>query len=167
MQTLVLALGNPLRGDDGAGAAVLEALQACALPPDVSLIDGGTAGLETVLLLQDCDRALIIDAAEMGLAPGTWRCFTPASVRMASGNLAQRVTVHYAGLAEALALGEALNILPPHILIFGIQAADIGWVPGLSAPVAAAIPAVGDAVLAALWASEPWETRHDLSYFDY
>jgi hydrogenase maturation protease len=31
MTTLILALGNPLRGDDGIGAAVLEALPACHL----------------------------------------------------------------------------------------------------------------------------------------
>ena len=40
VRTLVLALGNPLRGDDGVGAAVLDCLRMCALPPEVE------AGLE-------------------------------------------------------------------------------------------------------------------------
>jgi hypothetical protein len=58
--TLVLALGNPLRGDDGIGAAILEALaRSESLPQDVTLLDGGVAGLETALLMRrrwDSDR---------------------------------------------------------------------------------------------------------------
>lgn len=149
MNTLILALGNPLRGDDGIGAAVLEAIDRQVLPPEVTLIEGGTPGLETVLLLQDYDRALIIDAADMGQPPGTWRCFTPESALLAAGDLALRGTVHYAGLAEALALGAALNVLPLTILIFGVQPESIGWTPGLSAAAAAAVAPVAQAVIEA------------------
>ena len=72
--TLVLALGNPDRGDDGVGQAVLRDLtERGPLPPTVEVLDGGLAGLETCLLLQGRRRALIVDAADMGLAPGEWR----------------------------------------------------------------------------------------------
>lgn len=151
VKTLVLALGNPLRGDDGIGAAVLDALTRGPLPAGVTLIDGGTAGLETVLTLQGYDRALIIDAAYMGRSPGSWECFTPESVHLEAGNLALRGTVHYAGLAEALALGAALNTLPPTIMIFGVQPESIGWTQGLSTAAAAVIPEVAAAVAAALF----------------
>ncbi len=147
MQTLILALGNPLRGDDGIGAAVLAALAAHPLPPEVTLLEGGTPGLELVLMLRDCERAIIIDAAEMGQAPGTWMRFTPESVRLKSRDLYLRGTLHYAGLAEALSLGAAMNLLPPEIIIYGIQPEAIGWEPGLSATVAAAIPGVCAALL--------------------
>lgn len=66
--TLILGLGNPLRGDDGVGTAVITTLQNEPLPPDVDVVDGGTAGLELVLLLQKYRRVLVVDAAEMGLA---------------------------------------------------------------------------------------------------
>jgi hydrogenase maturation protease len=59
-------------------------------------------------------------------------------------------TLHYAGLAEALALGEALGVLPKEIVVYGIQPAEIGWSPGLSESVAAAIPAVCEAILSEL-----------------
>lgn len=146
-KTLVLALGNPLRGDDGAGAAVIEALQAAALPGGVDLLEGGTPGLETVLLLQGYARVLIVDAAEMGDRPGEWRCFSREAVRLGARDLYLRGTLHYAGLAEALALGEALELLPPEITIYGIQPQEIGWEPGLSPAVAQAIPGLTHAIL--------------------
>ncbi len=145
MNTLILALGNPLRGDDGVGAAVLQALQEKNLP-NATLMDGGTAGLETVLLLEGADCAIIIDAADMGEAPGTWRRFSPDQVRMEARDMHLRGTLHYAGLSEALALGAAMNMLPPEILIFGIQPEEIGWEIGLSTAVAAAVPAVCAAI---------------------
>ena len=50
MHTLILGLGNPLRGDDGVGTAVIANLRNHPdLPPDVDLVDGGTAGLETAV----------------------------------------------------------------------------------------------------------------------
>lgn len=147
--TLVLALGNPLRGDDGAGPAVAERL--ADLPASVAeVVDGGTAGLETVLLLEGYPRAIIVDAADMGRAPGEWARFRAEDVRLGAGDLGQIGILHGAGLAEALALGAALDMLPPEIVIYGIQPAEIGWAPGLSAPVAAAAAAVSDAIRAEL-----------------
>lgn len=144
MATLILALGNPLRGDDGLGAAVLAQLASLALPPDVTLVEGGTPGLETVLLLQGYQRAIIVDAAEMGLTPGAWRLLQPDVIAPSAAGLTG--TLHNAGLAEALHLGAALNILPPEIVVFGIQPQSIGWEPGLSAAAAAAVPVVAQAI---------------------
>lgn len=144
--TRVIALGNPLRGDDGIGAAVLAELTRYPLPAGIELLDGGTPGLETVLLLQGCHRVLFIDAADLGLAPGQWRRFTLAEARLLSHDLTLRGTLHYAGLAEALTLGEALGQLPPYLTIYGIQPADIGWEIGLSAAVQTAIAPIAQAI---------------------
>ncbi len=145
--TLVLALGNPLRGDDGVGAAVIARLAEAHLPQGVDLRDGGTPGLETVLLLQGYRRVIIVDAAEMGQAPGAWVRFGPEEVRLQAADMHLRGTLHYAGLAEALALGGALEVLPPEIVIYGVQPTEIGWTVGLSAPVAEAVAAVCTAIL--------------------
>ncbi len=143
---LVLALGNPLRGDDGVGAAVIEALAGTDLPRGATLLDGGTPGLETALLLQGYARVIIVDAAEMGLEPGEWRRFTPAEADLKPHDLVLRGTLHSAGLAEALALAEALGILPGEIVIFGMQPGRIGWEPGLSEAVRAALPGLCRAI---------------------
>lgn len=138
-RTLVLGLGNPLRADDGAGPAVIDALRAMDLAsPAVALIDGGTAGLETALLLQGYARAVIVDAAEMGLAPGEWRCWTPQTADLQGADLSG--TLHNAGLAEALALADALDMLPETLIIYGIQPGDLGWSQELTEPLKAALP---------------------------
>jgi hydrogenase maturation protease len=148
--TLVLAIGNPLRGDDGVGQAVLTALEAAGLPPGVEATDGGAAGLETVLSLQGYGRVFIVDAADMRATPGMWSRFTTNDASLQPADFHERLTVHYAGLAEALALGDALGVLPPEIVIYGIQPLTLEWSPGLSAPVRDAIPAVCAAILSEL-----------------
>lgn len=145
--TLVLALGNPLRGDDGVGPAVLAQLAAVGLPAGVAALDGGTPGLETTLLLQGYQRVIIVDAAEMGREPGAWARWPLGEARLQPADMALRATLHSAGLAEALALAEALGVLPPEVVIYGVQPAEVGWEPGLSAAAAAAVPAVSAAIL--------------------
>lgn len=149
-QTVVIALGNPLRGDDGVASAVLERLRVMALPGDVALLDGGTAGLETALLLDGYDRAIIIDAAEMGAPAGTVRSFSAQWVLKHHSNPALLGSLHSAALPEALRLADTLGILPDEVTIVGVQPALIGWTQGLSAAVDSAIPAACDAVLAQL-----------------
>jgi hydrogenase maturation protease len=117
------------------------------LPDDVDLLDGGTPGLETVLLLADYQRVIIVDAADMGRAPGEWVRFTPQQGGLLPGDAYLRGTLHNAGLAEALALGGALGLLPSDIVIYGVQPLEIGWSPRLSRPVEAALPAVCAAIL--------------------
>lgn len=146
-QTLVLALGNILRGDDGIGAAVLEQLETRAVPDTVTLIDGGTPGLETLILWQGYERVIVVDAADMDCEPGAWRCFTRDQVQLQSRDLYLRGTLHYAGLAEALNLGEALNMLPPEVIIVGIQPRAIDWDIGLSPELVAVIPDICDTIM--------------------
>lgn len=157
MTILILGLGNSFRGDDGIGPAVIAALQAyavpaggedaaAALPPGVELVDGGTPGMETALLLEGYQRVIIVDAANLGQAPGEWIRFTPMDVELGPADL--RGTLHSAGLPEALALADALEILPSEIVIFGVQPYETGWTPGLSPPVRAAIPALCEAIVA-------------------
>ena len=146
--SVILCLGNLLRNDDGAGVAVYKILaEDNCLPENVELVDGGTPGLETVLLLQGYKRAIIVDAADMGRRPGEWVRFTYREAALKSHDVTVRGTLHSAGLAEALVLGDALGVLPPEIVIYGIQPQEIGWSEGLSKPVRTAIPAICAAVL--------------------
>lgn len=145
--TLILGLGNSLRGDDGAGPAVVAALSRMDLPPQVELLDGGTPGLETVLLLQGYERVIIIDAADMGLEPGEWRRFTPDTAEIKSSENKLTGTLHAAGLAEALVLAAALDVLPERLLIFGVQPGQIDWSMDLTEPLKAALPHLIDALI--------------------
>lgn len=148
--TLVLALGNTLRGDDGVGAAVIAALRDQQLPAGVTLQEGGTPGLELVLMMQGYRRVIVVDAADMDQPPGTCLTFTPEQVRLQSRDMHLRGTLHYAGLAEALSLGDVLGLLPPEIIIIGVQPLSLEWQIGLSEPITAALPDAVAAVMDAL-----------------
>jgi hydrogenase maturation protease len=163
-ETLVLGLGNPLRGDDGLGPAVIRWLQARGLPSGVTAVDGGTSGLELVLTLagdlqgRPYRRALIVDAADLGRAPGEWVRFTPEQVRLRVHESA--LSLHAAGLAEALALGEALGTLPREVVLFGVQPASVDWSPGLSTQAQVAVPVVADAVLQEIGSQHGQDSDH-------
>ena len=79
---MVIGLGNPLRGDDGVGVRVAEALAEQALPDDVEVVDGGTQGLGLVNLMEGRQRVILVDAADMGKAPGEFVRFTLDEVRL-------------------------------------------------------------------------------------
>ena len=144
-RTLVLGLGNALRGDDGLGAAVIAWLSQRHLPADVALLDAGTPGLELVLTLADYPRVLVVDAAELRRAPGQWARLTGNQVRASDDEAA--LNLHRAGLAEALALGAQMDLLPAELVIYGIQPARLEWSPGLSVAAQAAVSVVGQAIL--------------------
>ena len=70
---LVIGVGNTLRGDDGVGVRVAQALANHPLPEGVTVLDGGTEGLDLLFHLEEADRVILIDAAEMGQTPGEAR----------------------------------------------------------------------------------------------
>ncbi len=165
---LVLGLGNPLRGDDGLGPAVIRWMQARGLPRGVTAIDGGTRGLDVLLTLAEYRRVFVVDAAGVGCAPGEWLRLVLSEVEGIAPDLRRlqsprpnplqgaggvggvetpALSCHAAGLADALALGAALGVLPEQVIIFGVQPARVDWSPGLSAEVRKAVPAVGRAIL--------------------
>ena len=63
-KTLVVGLGNPLSGDDGFGARVLERLhgQGAGLPPGASLLDAHTDLLNHLETFAGYDRVVLVDA---------------------------------------------------------------------------------------------------------
>lgn len=152
--TLVMGLGNPLRGDDGVGVRATQLLAERCLPADVEVVDGGTQGLGLVTLLEGRRRLIVIDAADMGRLPGAFLRFTLEEARLlfeAGG----RFSVHAAGLREALLLAQALRMLPDRVVVFGVQPARVEWEAGLSSPVEAALPGLVEAVMQELVAGGP------------
>jgi hydrogenase maturation protease len=143
--TLVIGLGNPLRGDDGAGVRVAEALAEKPLPRGVEVANGETEGLGLVSLMAGRRRVIFVDAADVGRSPGHFVRFTPDEVKLLGDE--QHLSVHAAGLRDALLLARALNILPDEVIIFGVQPAEIGWDGELSPQVEAALPGLIEAVL--------------------
>jgi hydrogenase maturation protease len=149
--TAIIGLGNPLRGDDGVGVRVAEALAALPLPRDVEVIDGGTQGLGIVNLMEGRQRVILVDAANVGETPGQFVRFTLDEVDWLGGTSplgdGQYLNIHYAGLREALLLAQALDSLPPEIVVFGVQPVKTDWESALSSEVEETLPDLIDAIL--------------------
>jgi hydrogenase maturation protease len=136
-QTVVIGAGNVLRGDDGVGVRVAQALVEGGVPEGVEVIDAGTRGLDLLFEIEGADQALLIDAADMGQAPGTARLF--GADQLAGEPDVRFASLHGFGVAEVLALARALG-MEPRMTILGIQPADVGGRESLSEALAARLP---------------------------
>jgi hydrogenase maturation protease len=77
VKTLVLGVGNILLKDEGVGIHVARALAQEALPPDVTVLDGGTGGLHLLSWLEGYERIILVDATLDGNPPGAIRHLHP------------------------------------------------------------------------------------------
>lgn len=135
---VVIGLGNPLMGDDGAGLAALAALRGEGRV-EAELVDGGTWGMNLLPVLESAERVLLLDAIDQGTQPGTViELDGPEIPRF----LAVKLSPHQIDLREVLALADLRGTLPRELAAIGIQPARIELGTSLSAPVAAAIPQI-------------------------
>ena len=155
-EIMVLAIGNPDRGDDGVGAAVLSALQG-RLPPGVTI---RAAGDDLLSLVEDWGRlaALIcVDAAApMGTPGRAYRIDIGSDVGADPGmDLAIRQlplrrelpSSHAFGLSEAIDLARVLGLAPKHVVLFAVEGASFELGTGLSPPVAQSVAGIAAAIL--------------------
>ncbi len=146
-RVLVLGLGHPQRGDDGASRLVLERLRP-HLPAGVEARELPGGALDLLAAWEGSARVLVLDALAAPRPPGTVLVLDlaaappPVPPPGASG--------HGLGLAEAVALARATGSLPPRLLLVGIVGAC--WQAGapVSPAVAAAVDAAAEQALAVL-----------------
>ncbi|MBW3536014.1 MAG: hydrogenase maturation protease [Gemmatimonadetes bacterium] len=150
-RVLVAGVGNVLRGDDGFGPAVVEALEAEGLPPGAHAVEVGIGGMSLLLELMECyDALVVVDAVARDGEPGTLYVLDPDVPPAADVPEAAR-----AGLADVhelvpdrmLVLARVLGVLPPRVRIVGCEPArpeelTIELTPPVSAAVPRAVAAV-------------------------
>jgi hydrogenase maturation protease len=147
VQVIVAGFGNVLRGDDGFGVAVAERLQAAPVPPGVRVMEVGIGGIHLVQeLLDGVDALVVVDAVDLGRAPGTVVVVEPDVTDPALLDLTQRrdllADMHYATPQRAFILAAGLRVLPATTLLVGCQTTDAGsYEQGLSAEVAGSVDA--------------------------
>lgn len=144
----VIGVGNPFRHDDGAGPATVARLRDHA-PPGVTLavVDGEPTGL--VDAWTGADLAIVVDAV-VGDPPVPGRIHRLSPRDVLRGAATPAVATHGLAVADAVRLGTALDRLPRTLVVLGVEAADVSVGPGLTPPVAAALPGLVSAVLAEL-----------------
>jgi hydrogenase maturation protease len=130
---LILGLGNYLMSDEGVGVHFIQRLEKEKenLPPNVDLLDGGTAGFLLMNYLESYPEVIMIDATLDKNPVGTIRLIEPKFAK----DFPKAMSTHEIGLKD---LVESLSFLGklPKIYLFVMSVADIAHLHvGLSAEV--------------------------------
>ena len=141
-RVLVAGIGNVLRGDDGFGVLVIDALKGTfADDLSVTVLEIGIAGVGLVQHLMDgYETLIIVDAVQRGGEAGRVMVLEPDLAGLAQSRTAQ-IDMHQTDAEGVLRMASAVGCLPAHVWIVGCEAEgcdDLGA--ALSEPVRAAIP---------------------------
>lgn len=119
-QARIIGVGSPF-GDDQIGWDAVEALLADGLierypPRSVEACCCGNP-VELLMLSKDAQAVFIIDAMKSGAEVGTVRRFGPNQLESNQ----TFISTHGVSVAEAVALGQTLNLLPATLVLYGIE----------------------------------------------
>lgn len=140
-RTVVLGIGNILLSDEGVGIRALDSIRSECGDHDVEYVDGGTLSFTLAGTLSDCDRLIVIDAANLKSEPGTVRLFRNEEMDRFVYAGGKR-SVHEVGLGDLMSMAGLAGELPSERALIGIQPHKVDWGEELSEPVSAAMPNV-------------------------
>ena len=159
MKTLVLAIGNKLLSDEGAGLHVLQALnETHPEKEDITYLDGGTLSFTLAGAVEDADNLIVIDAAELKSKPGTVNCMVNEQMDQFLGSCKR--SVHEIGLLDLLDISRLTETLPENRALIGIQPDVIDWGDSLTDEVERAVPQAVQHVVDLL---DQWHLRSGLN----
>ena len=145
MRTLLLGIGNILMNDDAAGVLVVKALaEKYDFPEELTIMDGGTLGLDILPHLEGVGRLLVVDAVETGGAPGSLIRMTGDDIPLA---LATKVSPHQMGLKDLLLVADLQGYAPREMVLWGVQPGSIEMDLELSPEVAKSMDALQERVV--------------------
>jgi hydrogenase maturation protease len=145
MRILIAGVGNVLRADDAFGVEVARRLEKVDLPEGVHVVETGIAGIALVQELQEgWDALIVVDTVDLGRPPGRVMLIDYEVPDVNEMSFEERhdflADMHLATPERALTLAGALGVLPPHLLMVGVQPEDPDAVSEtMSAPVTAAV----------------------------
>ena len=140
----IVGLGNRMRGDDAIGLIVAERLRS-RVNRHTEVLEAEMAGVELLEWFTAARAVFVIDAVHSGAPPGTvHRCdastgpISPVYVPHSS---------HALTGTDALELARTLGLLPPMVIVFGIEVGDTGMGRPLSREVDQAIEQVVELIV--------------------
>jgi len=124
---IVLGLGNTLNRDEGLGVHALKALEeylrlSHGQQIPVELLDGGTLGLNLLMLVEEASHLLVLDAINAGKPPGTLIELDRDEIPLYRGI---KMSEHQVSFQEVLGLAKFRGKFPKYLHLIGIQPADI------------------------------------------
>jgi hydrogenase maturation protease len=155
MQTLIVGLGNPILGDDGAGWRIAERV-AEILPPASASLEGqqlnkdaqsirveclSLGGLSLMEHLEGYDQVILVDTIQTGQVPvGTVSTFLLDELNDVSSG--HTTSIHDTSLQNALRVGRTMGVkLPEKIIVVAVEAGNVyDFSESMTPPVAESIP---------------------------
>jgi len=154
---IVIGVGNPYRRDDGVGPAVVDLLRARSLSGlTLATSLGGTD--ELIDLWSGQDLVIVVDAVRSRPAhPGRVHRL---AVPHLGGERARAASSHGIDLGQAVELARELGRLPERLVLYAVEAAELGHGVGLSPAVADAAERLADEIAVVAWAARHSKVVH-------
>ena len=149
MGKFVVGIGNVLLRDEGIGCHVAHALERVPLP-DVEIVDGGTCP-DVLLLVEEVDKLVIVDAVKGGGMPGQIYRFRPEDITVDQKCV---LSLHDVSLVDSLNLTRLWHNIDETVII-GVEPRDLSWGLELSPELQERMPRIVDAVLGELNNTNP------------
>jgi len=128
---LVLGLGNLLLGDDAVGVRLLERLgEGYGYDGAVEYVDGGTQGLALLGCLEGREAVLVLDAVDLGAAPGTVHVLRGPVVEQLRARRAS--TAHEGGAVQLFEVANVLRLGWYELALVGVEPENVRTGIGLS-----------------------------------
>jgi hydrogenase maturation protease len=143
-RTVVIGVGNPLRGDDAAGVEAAERLRP-RVPAGVEVVACSEEPSRLMEAWEGADSVVLVDTVSSGAAPGTLHRFDAGEEAVPARTF--RSSTHAIGLADTIELARALGRLPERVCVWGVEAGGFATGSPLTPPVETAVAALVHAVL--------------------
>lgn len=135
----IIGLGNEFRGDDAVGLMAARRLRQ-EINDRAEVIEAEMVGVDLIDLMKGARAVILIDAARSGQSPGIIHRLDvsagPIEVLMFPHSS------HALGISEALELARVMGVLPPRVIVYGIEAGNTQAGQALSSQVAKALDEV-------------------------
>ena len=118
-RTVVIGVGNPLRGDDAAGVSVAERLGP-RVPDGVEVVSCNEEPSRLMEAWEGAESVVLVDTVSSGAPPGTLHRFDAGEEAVPARTF--RSSTHAIGISDTIELARALGRLPRRVRVFGIEA---------------------------------------------
>jgi hydrogenase maturation protease len=126
---LIIGLGNAYRSDDGIGISIVHRLREL-VPSEIMTLEETGVGTDLMESWKGAAAVIVVDAVQSGAPPGTiYRLDAHA------GQIPKHLfhySTHGFSVAEAIELARALDLLPRHLIVYGIEGKSFAAGVGLS-----------------------------------
>lgn len=136
-QNLLIGVGNEFRSDDALGILVAREIRRRDLP-GLTVVERSGEGTALMDTWAGAELVIVVDAVVGGKDPGEIHRLDAARDEIPRGLF--HYSSHAFGVAEAIAMARELHVLPPRVILYGIEGKEFGDGVGLSDQVVKNIP---------------------------